>query len=641
MRVDTTRIPSQSGQKGKTGANTSVASQRESDNAKTETVSRENGAASTKAGNVDSFSAKLEPEVLLTLGDKTLLEVTGKESRNPSQASNEETGRKQNGETNGLVREFEDKTLLPYAGKLAQLNIPVTEATAQIMRELIAKYPGMTLDEAAFIASNRLEGDESLISAALSMLADEENTAAMLERLMELLTTRGTSPEEPALANPEINDEAAKVVETPEQLGDEASSGTVVEIDAGTVVDEISDANTAADEATGVQTSQTEAAGEGNNAQQASLSEFLALVDGGETSAAEALFRGEPETVSTTAEIIPHEDSNMQSTISEKSVEIEEKFALEGEIPPENKETATERPISALENETVQPTSAETRVEQPPIDKAANTAASFGSVEEDPKNDVASSNAETARRSIVELLSELPEFRGTPASILERFSSMLLRVSEGSASAENNDMEKLEDLLKTMFTRIEKGDKDSGLRLKNAKEELFAMLALIEETITRSQPAAKTAMLEQTRRLIDHVRVLNNIDQFFYLQLPVQLSEDRKAAELYVFKKKGGKRYDLENVNILLVLELENMGHWEGLINFKNKDVSVKMDVRGPLEKEWFSDNTVLLHDYLAEAGFKLVNTDISFSDNETTPLTALSVFDRLSNGKQGVDVKV
>ena len=255
---------------------------------------------------------------------------------------------------------------------------------------------------------------------------------------------------------------------------------------------------------------------------------------------------------------------------------------------------------------------------------------------------VTQTQIEKAGKEIAELLSQIPEFQGTPAPALERFSNMLLKVAGDNRNVPNNDVEKLTDLVNKLFTRIEKNDNDAGLRLKSAKEELFARLALIEEMISRAGSSTKTPMLEQTRRLMDHVRVLNNIDQFGYMQIPVQIGEERRTAELYLFKKKAGKRLDPENVNILLALDLENMGHWEGLINFRNKDVSIKMEVPGPEEKEYFSENTVLLHELLASAGFKLVNTDITHSGYGTTPLTALSEFDRLTRSRTGsIDYRI
>jgi len=234
------------------------------------------------------------------------------------------------------------------------------------------------------------------------------------------------------------------------------------------------------------------------------------------------------------------------------------------------------------------------------------------------------------------LLAEIPEFRGTPPQALERFSGMLLRVAGEGASAPGGEIEKLQAQLDKLFTRIGKGDTDAGSRLKEAREELYARLALIDEAISRAAPEGRAEMHGQTQRLMEHVRLLNSIDQFAYMQLPVQFGEERKTAELYLFKRRGNSKPDPENVNILLALDLEQMGHWESLVNIRKKDVSIQMEVRGEREKEHFSENTVMLHEMLAEAGFKLVNTDIKHSEKETTPLTALLSLGRYTAGRSG-----
>jgi hypothetical protein len=114
------------------------------------------------------------------------------------------------------------------------------------------------------------------------------------------------------------------------------------------------------------------------------------------------------------------------------------------------------------------------------------------------------------------------------------------------------------------------------------------------------------------------------------MQLPVKLASENKTAELYVYRRKGGgKRVDPENVNILLAVELENMGRMETFINIKKKDVSVRLEVPGEAQKEHISGSTVLLHELLSEAGFKLVGTNITHSAEETTPPTALSALER------------
>jgi hypothetical protein len=234
------------------------------------------------------------------------------------------------------------------------------------------------------------------------------------------------------------------------------------------------------------------------------------------------------------------------------------------------------------------------------------------------------------------LLSTIPEFSGTPAQALNRFTGMLLRIAGENFGASGNEQEKTAQMLEKLFTNIEKGDTDAGAKLNAAREELVARLALIEEAVSRAAPSTRAEMLDQLQKLSDHVRVLNNLEAFTYLQLPVKLGEERKSADIYIFKRKGGKKPDPENVNILLSLDLENMGHWESLVNIQNQEISMKMEVAGAKEKEHFSENTVLLHEMLAQAGFRLVNTEIAYCEKETTPLTALNTLERYTASKAG-----
>jgi hypothetical protein len=252
----------------------------------------------------------------------------------------------------------------------------------------------------------------------------------------------------------------------------------------------------------------------------------------------------------------------------------------------------------------------------------------------------AATHAQLAGRAIADALAGLPQFQNTPPSALQRFSDMLYRVASESADISAGDTSKLTALLEKLFTKVARSDENAGERLKAAKEELFARLTMLEEAISRAAPKARAEMLEQTQRLSDHVRLLNSIDQFVYMQLPVNTAAGNKSAEVYVFKRKGRGRIDPENVNILLAIDLENMGHWEGLVNIRKKDVSIRMQVPGEAQKAFFSENTVMLHELLSEAGFKLTGADINCATEETTPLTALVALERYTTGR-GIDFMI
>ena len=619
---------------------------KEGDSIKAMVLSSDNSVVVMKTKDGHVFKARFDANTKLLPGDVLQLEVSAKEKGNVSlsivgdgEDSNEirddAVGQQ------GVVRELSDKSLAPYTSKLAELKMPVSEETARLMRELMAQNPGMTLDEAAFLASNKLTGDENLIKAALALLSNGDKTNAILTSLIELLNqSESMLPEqsESGIRNPEVTAKAGQTVQdlvstvsvpggasgapvesaplNPAslntysvftqvplsdwllQFAESATGDRGMEFAASqsTLSADVLESGIGGQALNPITTPDmvTPVLSNGGLSHNSLLTDFAAIPTGGATGAPEV--SGQPKTSGfATQPIITQSDSIMQSTNVEKNDEI-------------SQNSVTSAVQSALEQQ-----------------KTVN-----------PKSEGRVSNSPSMGRAIAELLSEIPEFRATPTSALERFSNMLLRVA-GNEDGKSSDNDKLTTLLDKLFTRIEKGDNNGGERLRKAREELYARLALIEEEISLASPPAKAQMLEQTRRLMNHVRLLNNIDQFVYMQLPVQMGEERKTAELYLFKRKGGKRADPDNVNILLALELENMGHWEALINFRDKDVSIQMEVPGEKEKQHFSDKTVMLHEMLAEAGFKLVNTEIKYSKKETTPLTALSSFNRYTSGHAGI----
>ncbi|MCL2821131.1 MAG: flagellar hook-length control protein FliK [Oscillospiraceae bacterium] len=620
MRVDASSVLAQGGVKIKAG-NETADSLKKGDILKASVVSSDkNGTVALKTETGLSFSAKLDAPVKLSPGDAILLEVTENDKGQVSlvyKGLDNADDDLSVGQKN-LVKDFSDKSLAPFASKLSELNMPVTEETARVMRDLIQQNPGLKLDEAAFLASNKLTGDESLMKAALAVLGDGEKTDAMIAKLLSLLGEQ-SAPSEPGagMRNPETGGAGVKLpgMAVP---GESSPSFTV------------------------------------NTANSAPLTELLTTIVKSFSGVLTAPVQGDGTPGAMTQTIITQPDANMQTNAQENLL-----FSTQ-----ENGNPLQQGALGGVQNEASQLSAAvnmsqgihgieenlsSSAIKDPSvpgnaIPSEANTpesqpAGNSGAAAADglPQNTAQSPQPAQDMGSVVaRLLSDIPQFQGTPQSALQRFSEMLLRVAGDTGDAPNNT-EALANQLNKLFTRIGRDDSDAGARLKDAREELFTRLSLIEEAISRAAQPARAEMLVQTQKLMDHVRLLNSIEQFVYMQLPVQLSEEKKTADLYVFKRKGRKNADPDNVNILLAIDLEFMGHWEALVNIKNKDVSIQMEVPGAAEKDHFNSNTVLLHNMLDEAGFKLVSTNIKFSEEETTPLTALSTLDRYTGGKQGI----
>ena len=604
MKIDPSQILVQGGLRISPEKGTFTDTLRNGERIRAEVLSlRDDNTVEMKLDDGKVFSARLDSDVTLFPGDKMLLEVVGRDDGNVvlSIVGDESRDIPYN-ELLKLVRDFEDKSLAYMAKGLADLNLPVNESTAKMMREILQQNPGMKLEEAAFLASNKLFGDENLTKAALSLLADGAKTDAIIERLLNMLVSSET-------------------------VSDAAETQYSQDL-----------------------TQQSE------NANSAPLTDLMTHIE---------------KSTMNNGVIITHNDTDLQSTnaiknanilqnsiINDDSLEIADKTPLITDVSDEKSgisggSPAEENMIKPSDERA--PASLPAQNEHIPSARSDNTSfiPNNANVESNIESNIKSNpapdsfsplNNENSQiaKTIANAISELPEFRDSPPEAVTKFSNMLVRVAEESKHIAGGDTDKLKNLLESLFTRIERFDENAGDRLRTAKEELFARLAFIEEAISKASPPAKAEMLEQTRGLMDHVRLLNNIGQFTYMQFPVRIGDENKTAELYLFKRKGGRKPDPENVNILLAIDLENMGRWEALVNIRKKDVSIQMEVAGEQEKEFFSDNTVLLYNMLAEAGFKLTSTSISFSEAETTPLTALKTLNRYTAGRAGhIDFRI
>jgi len=624
MKIDVTKILGQGGIRVSAGKGSLTNSLKEGDLIKAEVLSNDKGAVTLKAEGGLVFKALAGADMVLSPGDEIQLEVGGKgKGLVLHSVSREDAETRDSVSQSGVAtRSSADRSLEPYLNKLAELKMPVSEKTAHMMKELMAQNPGMTLDEAAFLASNKLSGNEALMKAALAMLASGEKTDAMIARLLALLNlpeTSGTTPQNPQLPIQNIQQSV--------QLPVPGGAGLPVELPsniAETTTTNPGPGNTATTSPNNIQV-----------ASQSPMTDWLTLIGAGNSSAPKPpgpLGAAHAPDVQT---IITQSDSILQSRILPNVGDIPQNanFSVEKSL------LVSQNPLIQTPEQTprdVQITSPEPLPQDQQTEKPAGTAQNPLPPTPDAQSTLPQGTATSVGRMVTQLLNEVPEFRGTPPQALERFTNMLLRVAGESAETLGGGTDKLPELIDKLFTRIEKGDTDAGMRLKTAREEMYARLTLIEEAISRAEPSSKSGILEQTHRLMEHVRVLNNIDQFAYMQLPVQLGQERKTAELYVFKRKGGKRADPENVNILLALDLENMGRWEALVNFRSKDVSIQMEVRGKAEKEHFSENTRMLHDLLAEVGFKLTGANVTYSEKETTPLTALNSLGKYTGNRPG-----
>jgi hypothetical protein len=477
---------------------------------------------------------------------------------------------------------------------LSKLNMPVNEKSAAAMRTLIANHPSMTLEQAAFLVSNKLTDDSALLKAALTLLSEGTKTDALLDKLIALL---GKQVPGEAMAQ-----DKAPATQTP-----------------------------------GAQTPVTQTPGAAN-AQGSPLAQLIAqIIDNTSPGAAqyEAALKNNKAIITQSGTILQSANDINNEKFLLKDTLLQQNSTINAQSAEKNMQMSGEKLQAGVLGAQTGGADTQAAAASQQSSVWATLAAAQSSAAE--IQGQSGNQQQTMAAPLAAALAELPEFRGTPPQALERFSSMLMNVAaDNPGSLTGGDSGKLTSLLDKLFTRINANDNSAGERLMQAKQELFARLSLIEETISRSATPAKAELMDQANKLVNHVRLLNSIEQFVYMQLPIVLAEEKQAVELYLFKRKGGRKPDPDDVNILLSLDLENMGHCEAFLNIKNKDISVRMKVDGPAEKDFLYENTVLLHNMLEEAGFNLTETDITYTEDNTTLLTALLAPTKFANGTGG-----
>lgn len=243
-------------------------------------------------------------------------------------------------------------------------------------------------------------------------------------------------------------------------------------------------------------------------------------------------------------------------------------------------------------------------------------------------------------------LAEAPAFEGLSKRSMAAIAGSLASIAKSMPELGGDAalFEGIAKLAEEQFFRMDDPAEAAAGKLKSAREELYVKLSFFRDAVELSGSGSRRMVLEQTQRLMDHIRLLSGLDQFVCLQLPVQVGERRENAELYVYKreKDGTKRIDPDDVRILLCLDLEHAGHLETYIEIKDKAVSLKFEVENEGIALAFRRGTPGLHELLSEAGYKFANSNVAVKKRETGLETALlSMLEHENSLRASVDYRI
>jgi hypothetical protein len=120
-------------------------------------------------------------------------------------------------------------------------------------------------------------------------------------------------------------------------------------------------------------------------------------------------------------------------------------------------------------------------------------------------------------------------------------------------------------------------------------------------------------------------------------------SQQQTAAELYVYRYRGGKKtVDPENILILLGLDTQHMGRVETLVKTSGKSLSIEFNLEDMRLSEEMKADAAYLERAVKEAGYQLAGVSVKELAARTTVLNAQDRFEKEANSSAGnVDVRI
>jgi hypothetical protein len=168
----------------------------------------------------------------------------------------------------------------------------------------------------------------------------------------------------------------------------------------------------------------------------------------------------------------------------------------------------------------------------------------------------------------------------------------------------------LADAVGRLFTDI--GDENAAGKLKAARDGLPECLEQLAETAARGGLRGGETIARQAGKILEQVKFMNSAQQYAWAQMPIVIRGERRAAELYVFKRKKGDGAGSGGVSVLLTLDLPALGHWEAFIDIRGHDVSVQMRAADESVREHLLRAGARLHEVLAQSGYRLTGARVT-----------------------------
>ncbi len=206
----------------------------------------------------------------------------------------------------------------------------------------------------------------------------------------------------------------------------------------------------------------------------------------------------------------------------------------------------------------------------------------------------------------------------------------------------NEEAHQVLQTLEKLFTAVKTGRPVEGANIEQAVKNQPVITELARNSIARvtgeNSPAANKA-----GELTAQMRVANQIDNFYYCQIPLEMDHGKNTAELYVFeKKKNAAGETRDNITVLIALETQNIGRIETVLRAQTEKLSVEFRVENDRIGSYLRESAEEFTEAMRESGFEIETVTVQQMREPVTPLNAKEILRQSDEiDLKGIDIQI
>jgi type III secretory pathway component EscV len=160
--------------------------------------------------------------------------------------------------------------------------------------------------------------------------------------------------------------------------------------------------------------------------------------------------------------------------------------------------------------------------------------------------------------------------------------------------------------------------------------------------LDKTEFSNKSDIFKSIENLQSNLRFLNELNNnTTYIQIPLNIFNKNHTGELYILKKKPGKKnINIDDVSLFVSLDTINLGQVDSLVNINKKNISINIRAERKEAINFIKKNYIDLYNILLEKGYKLVDIKYRLIEEKISILN-LNNIEELSGKRQKFDYKV